>query len=90
MEGHTDLFRVDNGILTEIRYQEEIHGPTVRLYAGPVFLLVHNGQPQVVRVCRQFLEDEGIYTTDRPPVSGINSSGLNPIEHLWDIMFRSI
>jgi len=52
MEGHTDLFRVDNGILTEIRYQEEIHGPTVRLYAGPVFLLVHNGQPQVVRVCR--------------------------------------
>ncbi|TWW65000.1 DnaJ -like protein subfamily C member 2 [Takifugu flavidus] len=54
---------------------------------GPGFLLVHdNARPHVGRVCRQFLEDEGFETIDWPP----RSPDLNPIEHLWDIMFRSI
>ncbi len=90
MEGYTDLYRLDNGTLIAIRYRHEILGPIVRTYAGavgPGFLLVHdNARPHVVRACRQFLEDEGIDTIEWL----LRSPDLNPIEHLWYIMFRSI
>ncbi|KAI4876818.1 hypothetical protein NFI96_009587, partial [Prochilodus magdalenae] len=90
LEGCTDLYRLDNGTLAAIRYQDEILGPVVRPYAGavgPGFLLVHNNaRPHVARVCRQFLENEGIGTIDWPT----GSPDLHPIEYLWDIMFRSI
>ncbi|KAI4893334.1 hypothetical protein NFI96_005519 [Prochilodus magdalenae] len=90
LEGRTDLYKLDNGTLTAIRYQDEILGPVVRPYTGavaPGFLLMHNNAPpHVARVCRQFLENEGIDTIDW----ATGSPDLNPIEHLWDIMFRSI
>ncbi len=67
-EGRTYLYRLDNGTLTAIRYRDEILGHIVRPYAGavgPGFLLMHdNTQPHVARVCRQFLEDEGIDTIE--------------------------
>ncbi len=51
MEGCTDLYRLDNGTLTDIGNRDEILGPIVRPYSGavgPGFLLVHdNARPHV-------------------------------------------
>ena len=66
----TDLYRLENGSLTAIRYLDEILEPMVRPYAGavgPGFFPMHdNAQPHVARVCRQYLEDEGIVTIEWP------------------------
>ncbi|KAI3356998.1 hypothetical protein L3Q82_003634 [Scortum barcoo] len=45
-----------------------------------------NARPHVAGVCQQFLQDEGIDAMDWPA----HSPDLNPIEHIWDIMSRSI
>ncbi|KAI3360395.1 hypothetical protein L3Q82_002305 [Scortum barcoo] len=78
------------GSLTAIRYRDEILRPLVRPYAGavgPGFLLMQdNARPHVAGVCQQFLQDEGIDAMDWPA----RSPDLNPIEHIWDIMSRSI
>ncbi|KAJ8345374.1 hypothetical protein SKAU_G00295670 [Synaphobranchus kaupii] len=45
-----------------------------------------NARPHVARVCRQFLDDEGIDAIDWPS----RSPELNPIEHIRDVMSRCI
>lgn len=45
MEGLTDIYRLDSGTLTAIRYQDEILAPIVKPYTGavgPGFLLVQD------------------------------------------------
>ncbi|KAI3369915.1 hypothetical protein L3Q82_024426 [Scortum barcoo] len=74
-----------------IRYRDEILRPLVRPYAGavgPGFLLMQdNARPHVAGVCQQFLQEEGIDDAMDWPA---RSPDLNPIEHIWDIMSRSI
>ncbi|KAI4881304.1 hypothetical protein NFI96_029919, partial [Prochilodus magdalenae] len=90
LKGRTDLYRLDNGTLTAIRYQEEILGLVVRPYAGavgPEFLLVHNNAlPHVARVCRQFLENEGI-TIDWPTGSPVQVA-LQTVQELSDALVQ--
>ncbi|KAI3366236.1 hypothetical protein L3Q82_010045, partial [Scortum barcoo] len=77
-------------VISNQRYRDEILRPLVRPYAGavgPGFLLMQdNARPHVAGVCQQFLQDEGIDAMDWPT----RSPDLNPIEHIWDIMSRSI
>uniref|UniRef100_A0A8C7PP95 Voltage-dependent calcium channel protein TPC1 n=1 Tax=Oncorhynchus mykiss TaxID=8022 RepID=A0A8C7PP95_ONCMY len=88
--GRTALHVIARGSLTAIRYRDEILRPLVRPYAGavgPGFLLMQdNARPHVAGVCQQFLQEEGIDAMDWPA----RSPDLNPIEHIWDIMSRSI
>ncbi|KAI4894462.1 hypothetical protein NFI96_010012, partial [Prochilodus magdalenae] len=90
LEGRTALPVLARGSLTAIRFGDEILRPLVRPYAGavgPGFLLMQdNARPHVAAVCQQFLQDEGIEAMDWPA----HSPDLNPIEHIWDIMSRSI
>uniref|UniRef100_A0A4W5R737 Transposase Tc1-like domain-containing protein n=1 Tax=Hucho hucho TaxID=62062 RepID=A0A4W5R737_9TELE len=88
--GRTALHVLARGSLTAIRYRDEILRPLVRPYAGavgPGFLQMQdNARPHVAGVCQQFLQEEGIDAMDWPA----RSPDLNPIEHIWDIMSRSI
>uniref|UniRef100_A0AAY5LCZ4 Tc1-like transposase DDE domain-containing protein n=1 Tax=Esox lucius TaxID=8010 RepID=A0AAY5LCZ4_ESOLU len=90
LEGRTDIHLLASDTLTAVGYREEILRPIIRPYAGAVAPGIHLMQdiahPHVVRVCRQFLDDEGIdviYWPSRPP-------DLNPIENLWGVMYRCI
>ena len=64
IKGRIELYCLENGALTAVRYRDEILQPIVRPYAGAVghgFLLMHdNARPHVTRVCRQYLEDKEI------------------------------
>uniref|UniRef100_A0AAZ3P6C1 Tc1-like transposase DDE domain-containing protein n=1 Tax=Oncorhynchus tshawytscha TaxID=74940 RepID=A0AAZ3P6C1_ONCTS len=88
--GCTALHVLARGSLTAIRYRDEILRPLVRPYdgaVGPGLLLIQdNPRPHVAGVCQQFLQEEGIDAMDWPA----RSPDLNPIEHIWDIMSRSI
>uniref|UniRef100_A0AAZ3P8U8 Transposase n=1 Tax=Oncorhynchus tshawytscha TaxID=74940 RepID=A0AAZ3P8U8_ONCTS len=87
--GRTALHVLARGSLTAIRYRDEILRPLVRPYAGavgPGFLLMQDNARHVAGVCQQFLQEEGIDAMDWPA----RSPDLNPIEHIWDIMSRSI
>ncbi|KAI3356569.1 hypothetical protein L3Q82_017771 [Scortum barcoo] len=88
----TALHVLARGTLTAIRYRDEIFRPLVRpSYAGRkqecrMHRMQDNARPHVAGVCQQFLQDEGIDAMDWPA----RSPDLNPIEHIWDIMSRSI
>ena len=86
----TDLYFIENGTLTALRYCNEILDQFVRLYAdaiGPEFIQINNNAlPHRAHATNDYLECETIIRMDWPA----RSPDLNPIEYAWDILQRAI
>ena len=77
----TDLYVIQNGCLTGVRYRDEIVHAIVRRYAGAsgldFILMDDNARPHRARVVQQYLQTETIDRMDWPA----RSPDLNPTEH---------
>ena len=90
VNGKTDLYVVENGTLTAVKYCNEILDQLVRPYAdaiGPDFILMDdNARPHRAQVTDAYLERETIARMDWPAWS----PDLNPIEHAWDMLHHAV
>ena len=88
--GRTDLYVIDRGTLTGVRYSGEILNPIVRPLAdaiGDDFILMDDdARRHSAMVVNQYLERETIVRMDWPS----RSPDLNPIEYAWDLLQRAI
>ncbi|GFU41982.1 transposable element Tc3 transposase [Trichonephila clavipes] len=88
MDGRTDLHFFDTGSVTAQRYRDEVLEPYVHLFRGTVghdFIFMDDNAPCQVLI-DDFLETENIQHMSWP----VNSSDLNPIELVWDMLGRQI
>ncbi|GBO11641.1 Transposable element Tc1 transposase [Araneus ventricosus] len=90
LDGQTSLHVFERGTVTGVRYRDEILEPYVRLFrgaVGPKFILMdHNARPHRALLVDEFLESEDIHRMDWPA----RSPDLNPIQHVWDALGRTI
>jgi transposase len=90
LEGRTELVIVNQGRLTADRYVTTILEPHVVPYAPYIgensILMNDNARPHTAQIVRQYFQEVIIVTMNWPA----RSADLNPIEHLWDNMGRSL
>lgn len=88
--GRTELVAVNGGRLTADRYIRDILEPHVIAYGpfvGDNFIFMDdNARPHVARIVNDYLHDVDIARMNWPA----RSPDLNPIEHVWDHMGRTI
>ncbi|CAJ0921296.1 unnamed protein product, partial [Ranitomeya imitator] len=78
-------------LLANVCFPESVQGKDCSMQDLYQIIRLHssmqdNARPHVAGVCQQFLQDEGIEAMDWPA----RSPDLNLIEHIWDIMSRTI
>ena len=86
----TRLYVVPGGAMTGVRYRDEVLEPIVVPFAENLWenfiFMDDNAPPHRARVVTEFPKDHGIEQMEWPA----KSPDLNPIEHVWDMMGRSI
>ena len=90
VNGKTDLYVVENGMLTAVRYCNENLDQFVRPYAGAIgldfILMDQNARPHRAYVTDAYLERQTIVRMDWPA----RSPDLNLIEHTWDMFQHAV